>query len=251
MRFYRSLAPVSAISFDLDDTLYANQPVIAKAEAESHQALQQWHSALHNLSLTDFQLLRAQICQRQPELANDITALRRQSLQVIMQQAGLSQAQSREGSEQILSIFHYWRNKVQISATTHRILTELAQRIPLIAITNGNACLESMGIAAYFHRTYRAGPDGRAKPWPDLFAKAAQDLHLAAERILHVGDNLQADVFGAIQQGYQACWYNHRGQQCLSASQQCRLLPHLEITRIDALSTLTFANDNGKIKPPQ
>jgi FMN hydrolase / 5-amino-6-(5-phospho-D-ribitylamino)uracil phosphatase len=251
VRFYRSLAPVSAISFDLDDTLYANQPVIAKAEEESHQALQQWHSALRSLSLTDYQWLRAQLCQQQPELANDLTALRRQSVQAIMQQAGLSQALSREGSEHILSIFHHWRNKVQISTTTHRLLAELAQRIPLIAITNGNACLKTTGIADYFQRTYRAGPDGRAKPWPDLFTKAAQDLNLAAEQILHVGDNLQADVLGAIQQGYQACWYNHRGQQSLSASQQCRLLPHLEITRIEALGTLTFTTDSGKVKPTQ
>lgn len=244
MRFYRSYTPVSAISFDLDDTLYANQPVIAKAEQKMQQALQQWHPALRTVSQSDYQRLRAQLCQQQPALVNDLTALRSQSLLAMLQKVGLSQASSQEGSERLMEIFFYWRNKVVVSATTHRVLAELAQRVPLIAITNGNANLSAMGLADYFQHIYRAGLDGRAKPWPDLFCKTAQCLNLPAERILHVGDNLQADILGAIQQGFQACWYNHRGQQCLRANQLCRLIPHMEISRIETLSTLTFATNS-------
>ena len=32
MKFYRPLRPFKAISFDLDDTLYDNHPIIEKAE---------------------------------------------------------------------------------------------------------------------------------------------------------------------------------------------------------------------------
>ena len=39
MKFYRPLGPIKAITFDLDDTLYDNHPVIRKTTAESHAAL--------------------------------------------------------------------------------------------------------------------------------------------------------------------------------------------------------------------
>lgn len=246
MRFYRSFSPVSAISFDLDDTLYANQAVIVRAEQKSYQALQQSHPALSNVSHLEYQLLQVQLSQQQPALAHDLTELRRQSVMTIMRKAGLSQALSQNGSDRVMEIFHFWRNKVAISATTHRILAELASQVPLIAMSNGNANLDAMGLVHYFHQTYRAGPDGRAKPWPDLFYKASQDLNIAAEKILHVGDNLLSDVSGAIQQGYQTCWYNHRGQQCLKDDNLCRFIPHMEITRLAELTTLTFAKDNAR-----
>ncbi len=35
MHFYRPLERISAITFDLDDTLYDNRPVIARTEQQS------------------------------------------------------------------------------------------------------------------------------------------------------------------------------------------------------------------------
>ncbi len=35
MRFYRPVGQISALTFDLDDTLYDNRPVISRTERES------------------------------------------------------------------------------------------------------------------------------------------------------------------------------------------------------------------------
>ena len=45
IRFNRALSPVSVLSFDLDDTLYNNHPIIKsalQAQAEYLEALDQW-----------------------------------------------------------------------------------------------------------------------------------------------------------------------------------------------------------------
>ncbi len=49
MRFYRPLRPLRALTFDLDDTLYDNRPVIARTERESLLFLQNYHPALKML----------------------------------------------------------------------------------------------------------------------------------------------------------------------------------------------------------
>ena len=46
MHFYRPLRPIAAMTFDLDDTLYDNAPVIKRTAIESHAALQAWHPSL-------------------------------------------------------------------------------------------------------------------------------------------------------------------------------------------------------------
>ena len=39
MQLFKALAPITVLSFDLDDTLYDNKPVIAAAEKAMLQAL--------------------------------------------------------------------------------------------------------------------------------------------------------------------------------------------------------------------
>jgi FMN phosphatase YigB (HAD superfamily) len=48
---------------------------------------------------------------------------------------------------------------------------------------------------------------GAVKPWPAIFEAAAAELGLeSSPRILHVGDDLGADVVGAHGVGWRAAW---------------------------------------------
>jgi len=49
MRFYRPLGHISALTFDLDDTLYDNRQVILRTEQESLTFVQNYHPALNAL----------------------------------------------------------------------------------------------------------------------------------------------------------------------------------------------------------
>lgn len=237
MRFYRPLNRPQAMTFDLDDTLYDNRQVILTTVEKTHQALQAWHPSLANITPQDYDCERLWIEQQQPEIVHDVTAWRQATLVSLIQKAGMSLAQAHTGAEEVMTVFHQWRSAAHIPELTHRVLAELATKIPLVAITNGNADAEQLGIAQYFSLVLRAGPDGKAKPSGDLYQIAAQHLRLAPNTILHVGDDLITDVQGAVVAGFQACWINDRQQNLLTAS-SARVIPHLEISRLDSLTSL-------------
>jgi putative hydrolase of the HAD superfamily len=107
----------------------------------------------------------------------------------------------------------------------------------LVAITNGNVDPHKIGLGQYFQRILKAGPNGRAKPYPDMFDKAQQYLDVDAINILHVGDHLRTDVYGAKQNGFQACWFNDTGSN-LYLSSKASVLPDVEIEQLSDLMRL-------------
>ena len=237
MHFYRPPGPIRAMSFDLDDTLYDNAEVILTTVSKTHQALQQWHPSLSTLTVSDYESARDQVAEQEPETVHDVTLWREKAVSLVMQRAGLSAEQCRQGTGHVMSVFARWRSAVTMPSLTHQTLSYLSQRIPLVAITNGNADPEKMGIANYFRFILRAGPDGRAKPAVDMYQVTAQRLQLPPSNILHVGDDLTTDVAGAVRSGFQACWINSGDRDLMSAA-DARLLPHLEISRLDSLMSL-------------
>lgn len=237
MKFYRPLRDIKAITFDLDDTLYDNYPVIRKTTEASHAALQAFHPALRAITPEDIAASRSQLRASEPEIYHDVSEWRRRSVEHVMCQAGLTPSEAAAGATQVMDVFHQWRSQVDMPAETHDTLNALAKKVPLVAITNGNAQPEKLGLAHYFQFSLRAGPDGRAKPWLDMYQLAAQRLNIAPEHILHVGDDLTTDVAGAIRFGMQACWINLR-EGNLMQIEDARLLPHVEISQLASLTSL-------------
>ncbi|AXF77867.1 5-amino-6-(5-phospho-D-ribitylamino)uracil phosphatase YigB [Erwinia tracheiphila] len=237
MHFYRPLRPIAAMTFDLDDTLYDNRTVICRTTKESHTFLQSYHPALRDFSLQHYQQLRDGLCKQEPEIYHDVTEWRRRTVELAMLNAGLSSQQSYEGSYKVMAHFSYWRSQVEVPDDTHSTLNALAGRVPLVAITNGNAQPHRFGLDKYFQFILRAGPDGRAKPFHDMYHLAASRLKLSPQQILHIGDDLTTDVAGSVRSGMQACWINlHKGN--LMHIADSRLLPTLEISRLASLTAL-------------
>lgn len=54
MKFYRRIEPIKAMTFDLDDTLYDNHPVIVRMERELLTWLQQTHPAVVHMEKADW-----------------------------------------------------------------------------------------------------------------------------------------------------------------------------------------------------
>ncbi|MEC5343758.1 5-amino-6-(5-phospho-D-ribitylamino)uracil phosphatase YigB [Brenneria populi] len=237
MHFYRPLGPIRAVTFDLDDTLYDNSEVIRRTKQESIHFLQRYHPALKDFQETDLQRLRDELRAREPEIYHDVTEWRRRAVELAMINAGLNAGEAVRGSMAAMENVAYWRNQITIPEETHRTLSALAERAPLAAITNGNADPHRFGLERYFAFVLRAGPDGRSKPFADLYHLAAEKLNLPLSQILHVGDDLTTDVAGAVRCGMQACWINLR-EGCLMHSDDARLLPHIEISRLASLTAL-------------
>jgi putative hydrolase of the HAD superfamily len=78
-----------------------------------------------------------------------VTEWRRRALEQAMLNAGLS-AQDAAGAEAAMENFAHWRSRIDVPQETHDTLAKLAEKWPLVAITNGNAQPELFGLSDYF-----------------------------------------------------------------------------------------------------
>ncbi len=237
MYFYRPLGEIAALTFDLDDTLYDNRPVIARTEQETLTFMQRYHPRLNAFTAADLHRARTALRQQEPEIYHDVTEWRRRAIEQVMLEAGLSAHEASEGANDAMLNFARWRSRIEVPTENLECLQHLAKKWPLVAITNGNAEPEQFGLGGLFQFVLRAGPHGRAKPYGDMYHLAAQKLGVAPETLLHVGDDLTTDVAGAIRAGVQACWINLLDGDLMQIDDS-RLLPHLEISRLASLTSL-------------
>ena len=219
MRFYRPLGQISALTFDLDDTLYDNRPVIDRTMHESLAFVRNYHPSLSQFDAHELNQLRQTLLASEPEIYHDVTVWRHRALELGMRNAGLSAEAAKAGADAAMENFAHWRSRVDVPQETHDTLAKLAQKWPLVAITNGNARPELFGLSDYFRFVLRAGPDGRSKPFADMYHLAAARLNLPLGHILHVGDDLTTDVAGSLRCGMQACWIKPQGADHPSLSQ--------------------------------
>ncbi len=147
MRFYRPLGRISALTFDLDDTLYDNRPVIQRTEQEALIFVQNYHPALRSFQNEDLQRLRQAVREAEPEIYHDVTRWRFRSIEQAMLDAGLSAEEASAGAHAAMINFAKWRSRIDVPQQTHDTLKQLAKKWPLVAITNGNAQPELFGRA--------------------------------------------------------------------------------------------------------
>jgi HAD superfamily hydrolase (TIGR01509 family) len=198
------IAPL-VLSFDLDDTLWPVGPVIAAAEADLYAWLRARHPRIvSGHSVESMQALRAAVSQRFPEHAHDLTFLRHRALKDLFAAAGHAESLADEA----LEVFLTARNRVDLYDDVRPALIRLRARYRLFALSNGNADLGRCGIADLFDGHITARAAGFAKPDARIFARLAAQAGVEAARVLHIGDDPQADVVGARQAGMQAVWLN-------------------------------------------
>jgi putative hydrolase of the HAD superfamily len=235
MRCYRRFDAVKAISFDLDDTLYNNWPIIAKAETAQLACLHDLVPESITTNTQDWLKVRQHIEQQNPHLQGNMGKLRKLGLYHGLLNLGLDKKTASDIGNQAFDAFYQQRIKVVIDPKVINLLHTFADKYPLIALSNGNACIKSMGLGELFEFAIHPGdPDTKPKPWPDMFHQGAIKLGVMPSKILHVGDSLASDVQGALNAGCIAAWYNP-SQQSMSIKST---LPHLEVSRLSALTHL-------------
>ncbi len=204
MQFYRRLHPIQVISFDLDDTLYANGPILQRAE----QQLLCWLSRLGSApQLGDkrwWQQQKQWQQQRAPELMHDPTELRLRTLRAGLVALEIEAAEAK--AQQAMAEFLQWRNAIMVTPEIVALLQRLARHYALAVITNGNADVQQFLPQVPFQVVLAANATTLAKPAPQMFEQCCQQLHVAPSALLHVGDHPVTDVMGAQQAGCQSAW---------------------------------------------
>lgn len=198
------LTRIRAISLDLDDTLWPVLPTLKAAEAAQHAFLSVHAPATASL-LQDKAVaaaIRQSVRDDFAHLAHDMTHFRQQFIRRALAQAG----DDAQLVDPAFAQFFAARNQVRWFAEVEDALSWLSARYPLVAVSNGNAQLQRVGMAHWFAASASAIEVGAAKPDARIFAAAAHTQQLPAEAFLHVGDDAALDVQGALACGMQAVW---------------------------------------------
>lgn len=199
---------IRAITFDLDDTLWEIAPVIRRAEAMLWQWLGEHFPGIPDRFTAEAALeLKQRVITEHADRAHDLRFLRRTVLGRMAAEAGYGDAPV----EPAFRVFDAERNRVDLFPDVVPALTQLAARFPIIAVTNGNANLTTIGIRHLFADVVTAVDAGAAKPSAAIFERAVSCCGVSAREVLHVGDHPEFDVAGAAGAGLGTAWMNRRG----------------------------------------
>ena len=197
--------PVRAITLDLDDTLWPIAPVMIHAERvlgewlreHAPRTAERWPAAA-------MRALRDQVAAEHPHLAHDFTHQRKLTLERMLRDSGDDPALVAPAFD----VFFAARCEVEHYDDSLAALDRLAARVPLAALSNGNADLERIGLMHLFRFQLGAREHGEAKPAASIFHAACTRLDCEPQYVLHVGDDIELDVVGAHRAGLRSCWIN-------------------------------------------
>ena len=223
-----NLKKIKAVTLDLDDTLWPIWPAIERAE----KALENWlnqHAPMAaalfaNVSVRDE--IRSYVVRTRPELRHNLSAVRREAIRTALYRA-------RENpllAEAAFEAFFAERNRVDLFDDAISSLEFLSARFPIVALSNGNADIERIGIKPYFRANISAQAFGVGKPDARIFHAAAGAVDVFPEHVLHIGDDAGLDVLGALNSGMQTAWLNRDDRAWTHAES-----PHITVTSLTQL----------------
>jgi putative hydrolase of the HAD superfamily len=196
---------IRCVTFDLDDTLWECEPLLMAAE----EAFYDWIDA-HYPRITECHSNASLVAHRReffarfPEMGHDFTYLRRRWLHHL----GETFEYGAELVEPGFRVFWEHRNAVTLFDGAHALLDGMRDRFSVGAITNGNADVHHIGIGHYFDFVITAAEAGAAKPKPEIFHAALDAAGVEASHAVHVGDDPERDMRGAMAVGMRTVWVN-------------------------------------------
>lgn len=244
------MTAIRVVGLDLDDTLWETPPVIRRA----NQVLFDWLTERYPRMVAGQDvdsLHRACIAfmDSRPEEKYHLSNLRRSFLRHLAAEAEYAE----DFVEEAFQVFLAARNRIDtLFDDTLPVLERLRKDHHLVALTNGNACVERVGIGHLFAAQWSSEAVGAAKPAPDMFHAALAHFRAEPEEMVHVGDHPRHDVQGALNAGIHAVWLNRDG----SAWPQDEPVPHAEIRSLvqlpQAMARLAMPKPGGGVimKPP-
>jgi HAD superfamily hydrolase (TIGR01509 family) len=202
-RVARGMEPVRAVTLDLDDTLWPFAPIAVGIDEALSSFLEE-HAPRTAAGYEEAAVAEAvaAVKAERDDLAHDMGALRRAVLEHLLEAAGEDPALAARAFEVVYAA----RQRVALYPDAAAALDRLAARVPLLAVTNGNADIALTGVDRWFGACVAAHDVGVGKPHPRVFTAACEHLGLPPGAVLHAGDDLHTDVGGALDAGLQAAW---------------------------------------------
>jgi HAD superfamily hydrolase (TIGR01509 family) len=196
---------IRVIAFDLDDTLWHVHPVIVRAEDKLGTWLSQQVPQLQ-YDVVSMRQFREQILKEDPSLGHRLTVLRTRVIESALLNSDIPENESKSLAAAAMEVFLTARNEVAFFDGAIETIEHLAGRFELGALTNGNADIHRLGLAAHFGFAFSAEQVGAPKPAPDLFHAALEHTGCRPEEVVYVGDDPFKDVDAAKSVGLHTIW---------------------------------------------
>lgn len=113
---------------------------------------------------------------------------------------------------------------------TIEVLDYLLKKYKLHIITNGftevqNKKIKNSKLTKYFTNIIDSETVGVKKPYPKIYNHALKSSDVLAKNCLMIGDNLEADILGAINVGFNAIHFNNNNE---SQHDHCLIINNLK-----------------------
>ncbi|GAB2789652.1 HAD family hydrolase [Halomonas shantousis] len=213
---------IDALTFDLDDTLWDNRPILERAETEHYAWLGEALAALpgrgelrylERFPLAVYQRRRGEVARRFPLRRGDFTWIRERAMGELIEEFGLPRSTAQLWAAAAVERFLDLRHELDTYPEVAEMLERFRGRYRLAAITNGNANLKRLALAQHFPVMIAAGELRAPKPDARPFLAALARLGTPASRALHVGDSWRDDALPAQRLGMQVAWIDVHGQE--------------------------------------
>ena len=200
---------VTTLSFDLDDTVWDPRPALLAADKAQWEDLTGRFPHLSEHFTKDRVMgCRKRVIDKSPMIVGDVTALRLEVMEQLLLSLDVPADTAISAAQDAFAAFMAHRNEVVLFPDAIDVLSHLAERFTLIAITNGNADVHKTALGPLFKLAFRADEVGSAKPEAKIFEVAMSAVACASNEMIHIGDSIETDVKGAINAGVTPIWFN-------------------------------------------
>lgn len=208
---------IRAVTFDLDNSLWDIFPVLERAEAKSHRYIEsRFPKIAQRHTVETIRELRERLFHACPDIQCDFTKLRKKVYEHLLDESDYDVRHA----QALLDKFLEDRNRVELYPDVLPALRRLSGKLPLVSLSDGNACLDTIGIGHYFVGRVHAADIGVLKPDPQGFLKACELAGHAPGEVLHVGDHPRYDMYGARKVGMKTMWLDRPGEYAPKWDQQ-------------------------------
>jgi putative hydrolase of the HAD superfamily len=206
---------ITAVLFDLDDTLFDHRGCARAALTAVHQS----HEGLRTTSLDRLEDAHAEVLE---ELHQEVMlgrmpldAARIERFRRLLDGSGAAADEAAATAIATLYRDTYRRTQRTIAGAAE-LLAALASQARIAVVTNNlrdeqQNKLATCGLDRYIHALVVPDEAGAPKPDPAIFRLALSRLNVLPQNAVMVGDSWQADVVGARAAGIRAIWFNPYG----------------------------------------
>ena len=204
---------IKLITFDLDDTLWDNVPIIKRAEIDTRRWIEDRVGKIEWGDFNDFLSLREKLIKKDPVIEWDISKLRKEIFRKKLEHVSPKNLRD-EIVEEAFKIFIDKRHEIKLFDGVENALSLLSSKYSLGVLTNGNADVYKFNIGKYFKFAISSLEAKNSKPNRAHFDEVIRRFKdISFKEILHIGDHQINDIFFAYNLGIDTLWFNNNNAE--------------------------------------